>query len=123
MIGHQSLIGARMAGFRPTDVWLTCVPEGMTYGRFTHPEAQIGQVSDGRFVGQPDIHIHDGENASALDLRPVVGLVVHVVAPSKARALQLMRRAAAFSPAKIIAAGEWGTMLWTPGGGFLELNP
>lgn len=122
MIGHQSLIAARMAGYRPSDVWLTCVHAGQAYGRFTHPEAQIGQMSNGQWVGHPDIHVADDENASALDLRPVVGLVVHIVSDNRARAMQLMRRVAQFSPAKVLASGEWGLMLWDAAGGFREVK-
>lgn len=114
MIGHQSLFDARMAGFQPADVWVSCVPEGVEYGSFTHPDAQIGRMTNGRWVGLPEIHVHDGENAAALDLRVVVGLVVHILAPSRRRALQLMRRVSECSPAKVIASGPWGLIIWQP---------
>lgn len=123
MIGHQTLIAARMAGYRPTDVWLTSVAGEPAYGRFTHPEAQLGQMSNGRWVGFPDIHVHDDENAAALDLRVVVGLVVHVVAESRARAEQLMARVTEFSPVKVIASGDCGLLLWEPGRGIQEYRP
>ncbi|MDQ1759005.1 hypothetical protein RAS14_04535 [Achromobacter aegrifaciens] len=114
VIGHQSLFDARMKGFQPADVWVSCVPEGMTYGSFTHPDAQIGRMTNGRWVGLPEIHIHDGENAALLDLRVVVGLVVHILAPNRRRALQLMRRVSECSPAKVIASGPWGLIIWQP---------
>lgn len=114
MIGHQTLFNARMRGFKPADVWVSCVPEGVEYGSFTHPDAQLGQMTNGRWVGHAEIHIHDGENAAALDLRVVVGLVVHILAPNRRRALQLMRRVSECSPAKVIASGPWGLVVWHP---------
>lgn len=114
VIGHQSLIAARMAGYQPADVWLTCLPVEQAYGSFTHPEAQLGRMVNGRWVGCPEIHIHDDENAAALDLRVCVGLVVHVLAPTRRRALQLMRRVSECSPAKVIASGPWGLIVWQP---------
>jgi len=122
VIGHQTLIAARMAGYQPTDAWLTCLPTEQTYGSFTHPEAQLGRMTNGRWVGFPDIHIHDSENAAALDLRPVVGLVVHIVSPTRARALQLLRRVTVFSPARVIASGAWGIVLWDPEAGQQEFS-
>lgn len=123
VIGHQTLIAARMAGYRPTDVWLTSVEVEPAYGRFTHPEAQLGQMSNGRWVGFPDIHVLASESAAALDLRAVVGLVVHVLADSRDRAEQLLSRAAEFSPVKVIASGCWGMLLWEPGRGIQEFLP
>lgn len=120
VIGHQSLIAARMAGYKPSDAWLTCLPTEQEYGSFTHPEAQLGRMTNGRWVGYPDIHIHDTENAAALDLRPVVGLVVHILAPRKARAMQLLRRVTVFAPARVIASGAWGIVLWDPAQGLKE---
>ncbi len=114
VIGHQSLFDARMQGYQPADVWVSCVPEGVTYGSFTHPEAQLGRMTNGRWVGQPEIHIRDDENAAALDLRVCVGLVVHVMAPTRRRALQLMRRVSECDPAKVIASGPWGLIIWQP---------
>ncbi|WP_232312005.1 hypothetical protein [Achromobacter spanius] len=114
VIGHQSLIAARMSGFQPADVWLTCVSSEPAYGSFTHPEAQLGRMVNGRWVGFPEIHVRDDENAMALDLRVCVGLVVHVMAPSRRRALQLMRRVSECDPAKIIASGPWGLVIWHP---------
>ncbi|WP_232482041.1 hypothetical protein [Achromobacter denitrificans] len=114
VIGHQSLFDARMQGYQPADVWLCCVPEGVAYGSFTHPEGQLGRMTNGRWVGLPEIDIHDGENAALLDLRVVVGLVVHILAPNRRRALQLMRRVSECDPAKIIASGSWGLIVWHP---------
>lgn len=124
--GHRTLIAARMAGYRPTDVWVICVAQGVTgdvtqsvtgdvgYGSFTHPEAQIGRMMNGRWVGFPEMHIHDGENAAALDLRPVVGTVVHLLAPTRARAFQVLDRLADCSPVRVIASGGWGLAVWQP---------
>lgn len=114
MIGHQSLFDARMAGFQPADVWVSCVPEGVECGSFTHPDAQIGRMTNGRWVGLPEIHIYDGENAALLDLRVVAGLTVHILAPNRRRALQLMRQVSDCSPAKVIASGPWGLIVWHP---------
>ena len=50
VIGHQTLIAARMAGYRPTDVWVACVPAGQRHGSFTHPEAMIGRMTGKQFV-------------------------------------------------------------------------
>lgn len=120
MIGHQSLIAARMAGYRPADVWVACVPGGQAYGSFTHPEAQLGRMTGGRWVGHAEIHIHDDENVAALDLRPVVGTVVHLMAPTKTRAFQVLRRLMECSPAKVIASGDWGMAIWQPGASIEE---
>ncbi len=103
-----------MQGYQPADVWVSCVPEDQAYGSFTHPEAQLGRMTNGRWVGLPEIHIRDDENAAALDLRVVVGLVVHILAPNRRRALQLMRRVSECSPAKVIASGPWGLIIWQP---------
>ncbi|WP_240320234.1 hypothetical protein [Achromobacter insuavis] len=115
VIGHQTLIAARMAGYRPADVWVACVPAGQRYGSFTHPEAMIGRMTNGRWVGNAEIHICDSENVAALDLRSVVGTVVHLLAPNRARAYQVIRRLAECSPSKVIASGDWGMALWQPG--------
>ncbi|MFY2570170.1 hypothetical protein [Achromobacter ruhlandii] len=115
VIGHQTLFAARMAGYRPADVWVACVPAGQHHGSFTHPEAMIGRMTDGRWVGHAEIHIHDDENVATLDLRTVVGTVVHLLAPTRARALQVLRRLAECSPAKVIASGDWGLAIWQPG--------
>lgn len=114
VIGHRSLLDARMRGFKPADVWVFCVSDGVTYGSFTHPEAQLGRMMNGRWVGLPEIHIRDDANAAALDLRVVVGLTVHILAPNRRRALQLMRRVSECSPAKVIASGPWGLIVWHP---------
>ena len=120
MIGHQTLITARMSGHRPTDVWLVCIRAEQRYGQYTHPDAQLEPRAGGHWVGHPEIHIHDHENAGALDLRCVVGLVVHVCAASRERGLQVLRRVAEFSPAKALAAGDWDIVGWKPGMGFKE---
>lgn len=120
MIGQRSLIDARLKGFRPADAWVICVDDEQRYGQFTHPEKQIGRTASGQWSGLPEIHVQDDENAATLDFRAVMGLVVHIVAPTRERGMQLLKRVSEFSPKKAIASGAWGMVGWKPGFGFKE---
>ena len=43
VIGHQSLIAARMGGYRPTDVWLTCLTAEHPAGASRTPKPSSGR--------------------------------------------------------------------------------
>lgn len=120
MIGQRSLIEARLGGYRPADVLVICLQTEQQYGQFTDPEKQISRTASGQWSGYPEIHVHDNENAASLDLRAVVGTVVHIASPTRERGLQILRRVSEFSPKKAIAAGSWGMVGWKPDAGFRE---
>lgn len=120
MIGHHSLIEARMAGYSGTEAWVVCVEEQGRYGQFTHPEAQLCFLPGVGWSGFPTIHVFDHEAAATLDLRAVYGLIVHIGSLTRERGLRVLERTATFSPEKAIAAGAWGMIGWKPELGFKE---
>ncbi len=122
MIGHQSLLSLRMAGMRPSDVWIVCLAEHPAYGQFTHPEAQIEYFGLGQYRGYPTIHVLDEEPAAALDLRCVIGTMVHICSTTRERGLAVLDRVSQFSPRKAIAAGSWGMVGFKPGLGMVEIR-
>ena len=122
MIGERCIIDARLKGFSPSDAWVVCVEDEQEYGQFTHPEKQISRTASGQWGGMPEIHVHADENAAILDFRAVMGLIVHVLSPTRERAMQLINRLIEFSPKKVIASGEWGMVGWKPDFGFKEFR-
>ncbi|MFT0547848.1 hypothetical protein ACMHYO_16155 [Allopusillimonas ginsengisoli] len=107
---------------KPSNVWLVSLPSFKPCGPYTDPEQQVESFGVRQFRGYPTLHVLDSEPADRLDLRCVIGTVVHICTVSRKRALELLDRVATFSPAKAIAAGEWGMVGWRPDRGMVEFR-
>lgn len=111
MNGHRALMAARLQGLKPTAVFLVDAP-----GRWATP--YTGAEMCARNGAHPEIEIEPDDVLGTLDLRAVRGLRVLVLGNDKSRVAQLMRRAAQFQPAEIVAAGFQDNLIavWTEAG-------
>lgn len=117
MLGHQSLLDLRMAGYRPSSVFVWCCDKQPVFtSSFDHPDSRLKMGSFPELLVLPD------ESAELLDMRVLHGLVVHINAGTQERGEAVMRRAAEFTPEKIICAGDWGMLGWKPERGFVRFK-
>ena len=68
MRGHEALIKQRIDGFKPFGVWISHAPT---------PDWKSWNKNNCTF-DYPEIQILQHENPAALDLRFVIGMIVHV---------------------------------------------
>ena len=95
-----------MNGSNPTNVWIVFfdVRQPKVYQPLWDPELMM----ENDFP--PEIHIFQGDNIAAVDLRCIAGLVVHLVAQKPEQLNRIMKSLIRFKPASIYACDASGVI-------------
>lgn len=107
MTGQNSIIGLRLRGYSPSDVWVVVLDTEPRYFEGTHPE---NLLSSG-FLAQIDVLPTD--NPATLDFRCLHGLRAHVVGDNHRRVRAVFNRIQQFDPAEILAVTD-DLLHWKP---------
>lgn len=106
MRGHESLLRARLNGYRPADAFVLVLDhEPATRG----PMDPEGCIENGQ---HPEIAVGLSDCPELLDLRCLRGVRVHVLGLDETRVRQVARRVMHFQPAEVLAAGFGSLLHW-----------
>jgi len=106
--GHESLLRARLAGYRPSDVFVHVLAHEPPKRGFLDAEEAI------ELGGFPEIDIGPADRPELLDLRCLRGARVHVLGRNEQRVRQVARRVTHFHPAEVLASGFGDLLQWRP---------
>ncbi|NYT76632.1 hypothetical protein H0A71_06480 [Alcaligenaceae bacterium] len=99
MRGHEAIIRMRLAGYKPSKVWLLALGCGIQRTAFNDAESVIANG------GQAEVHIAADEIPGTLDFRFLSGLFVLLQCGDKSRLRDVYSRLMEFEPARVIVSG------------------
>ncbi|GAA4321862.1 hypothetical protein GCM10023144_01400 [Pigmentiphaga soli] len=119
MNGHRSLLAMRQRGYKPVHVFANVLDHPAEHGRWMNAELAL------EFGGHGDLDIEPEDDIPNLDLRCVLGTIVHVTGNDYARCLDLLDHLTEFEPAQIVCCRPHppkAILRWTPAAGLEELE-
>ncbi|MFT0547474.1 hypothetical protein ACMHYO_14225 [Allopusillimonas ginsengisoli] len=100
MRGHQAIIKMRLAGYKPSKVWLLAL-QGAAPRAYCMDAENV--IYNG---GQAEVHIAGDEIPGTMDFRFLSGLTVLLQGCDKERLRSLYARLREFDPASVIVSGD-----------------
>lgn len=98
MRGQNTIIQMRLAGYKPSNVWLLLLDGPCSRRRFMDAENVIANG------GQAEVHVGDDEVVGTLDLRFLTGLTVLLQGMDRDRLRLAYTRLKEFDPERIITS-------------------